>query len=139
MYDARSVFWNGYFRLLVEIKDMKKILAVCLLCISSDLFAYEYLTDLSGPGVTIKRYFVHKNGGLSLILNENVPKNSECNVKNHVYIKPDINGQSLMTSAALAAFASGKAIGLHGDGCETIPFWGGSSTRPIVTDLWVFE
>ena len=114
-------------------------LAIALLSLSGFSSAYEYLTDLNGPGVTIKQYFVHNGGGLSLILNENITKPSSCNVTSHVYIKPDTVGYNVMVSAALAAFAAGKPIGLHGDGCETVPFWGGSNTRPIVTDLWVFQ
>jgi len=122
---------------------MKKIFQPCLLFIfillSSKTIAYEYLTDLNGPGVAIKQYFVHKNGGLSLILTSNITKQTSCHSKNHVYIKPETPGFQIMASAAMAAFASGKSIGMHGDGCETIPFWGGTQTRPIVTDLWVFQ
>ena len=109
------------------------------LLLSSYSSAYEYLTSFSGPGVTINRYFVHTGGGLSLLLNENIPLSSNCNVTNHVYIKPETPGFDVMASAALAAFAVGREIGLHGDGCELIPFWGGTQTRPIVTDLWVFQ
>ena len=122
---------------------MKKVfgssLFLILVFVSANVSSYEYLTGFGGPGVIIDKYFVHNNGGLSLILNSNIPRSSNCDVKNHVYIKPGTGGFDLMASSALAAFASGKEVGLHGDGCETIPFWGGTSTRPVVTDLWVFQ
>ena len=116
-----------------------KLSLIFLLLFSNYSSAYEYLTSIGGPGVTINRYFVHNGGGLSLLLNENIPRPSNCTVTNHVYIKPETPGFKIMASAALAAFAAGKKIGLHGDGCELLPFWGGTQTRPIVTDLWVFQ
>jgi hypothetical protein len=118
----------------------KTLFALLTLSISSYASAYGYLTDLGGPGVTIKRYFVHNEGGVSLILNENLPHNPDgCRLTNHVYIKGDKQGHKAMVSAALAAFASGKQIGLHGYGCEIIPFWGGTVTRPTVSELWVIQ
>ncbi len=113
----------------------KYVFTAMVMVLSSNVFAYEYLTSLGGPGVTINRYFVHNGGGISLLLNENVPITSQCDKKSHVYIKKEIPGYEAMVAAALAAFAAGKEIGLHGDGCDTIPFWGGSNTVPIVSDL----
>jgi hypothetical protein len=111
-----------------------------LLTISNYSLAYGYLTKLSESGVTIKKYFVHNEGGVSLLLNEKVPYNPDgCAVTNHVYIKGDKEGHKAMISAALAAFAAGKQIGLHSYGCEIIPFWGGTSTRPTVSELWVIQ
>ena len=119
---------------------MRLIVALSLLALSSTTFAYGYLTGIAGGGVTIDRYFVHNGGGVSLILNEDLPFNPDgCGKANHVFIKGDKPGHELMVSAALAAFASGKKIGLHGYGCEIIPFWGGSVTRPTVSELWVFD
>jgi len=122
---------------------MKKILTLILLSMlfsSNYSYAYGYLTKLIGPGVSINKYFVHNGGGVSLILNENFPLNpDDCGDTKHVFIKGDRAGHKAMISAALAAFASGKKIGLHSYGCEIIPFWGGTVTRPIVSELWVFE
>ena len=118
-----------------------KLLIACLLTLcSSHLFAYGYLTDLNGPGVRIERYFVHHAGGVSLLLKDALPHNPDgCGSTKHVFIKGDKPGHQVMVSAALAAFAAGKKIGLHGYGCEIVPFWGGTSTRPTVSELWVFE
>lgn len=123
---------------------MKKILFIALSALITSTpiqsFAYGYLTYLSGPGVTIKTYFVHNEGGVSLILNEAIPLNPDnCGITNHVYLKPSQAGHHAMVSAALAAFAAGKRIGLHGHNCEIIPFWGGSQTVPTVSELWVFQ
>ena len=122
---------------------LKKFVVISALFITSGVvLSYGYLTNLydKNGGVTIKQYFVHHNGGVSLILNENLPHNPDnCNVTNHVFIKGDKPGHKLMVSAALAAFSSGKKIGLHSFGCEILPFWGGSQTRPTVSELWVFQ
>lgn len=122
---------------------MKSIRLICFLTLitglSNSAHAYGYLTNLNGPGVTIETYFLHKNGGLSPILAENHLNSDECMSSNHVYLKANHPNYKNIVAAALAAFASGKEIGIHGDGCEVIPFWGGTTTRATISDLWVFQ
>jgi len=113
-------------------------LALTLALLGSASHASGYLTGLNGPGVTISKYFVHRGGGVSIFLNDDLLNPDGCTFPRHVYIKGDSEGHKLMVSTALTAFISGKAIGLHGFGCEIIPFWGGTITVPTISELWMF-
>ena len=56
-----------------------------------------------------------------------------------IHIKADHQGFKTISSSALTAFVSGKKIGVYSSGCEILPFWGGTVTRPIVRELWVVK
>ncbi|XOV78402.1 MAG: hypothetical protein ACFHVJ_15830 [Aestuariibacter sp.] len=123
-----------------QTKLAKISLLIIFLTLSGHAIGYGYLTSLGGEGVTIKSYFVHNQGSVSLLLEQDLPLNPDnCSVKNHVYIKNDRPGHKTMIAAAMAAFSAGKKVGFHGYGCEIIPFWGGTLTRPTVSELWVID
>ncbi len=98
----------------------------------------KYFTPLNGPGVEITRYFTHSGGGVTLYISGSVQNLDKCAVTDRVHLKGDLPGHKAMVSAALAAFVSGKKIGMHASGCEQIPFWGGGTMTPIINNLWVF-
>ncbi len=54
------------------------------------------------------------------------------------YIPPDVIGKDAMLSVASTAKPTGKKIGIHGSGCGTTPFWGGTVDVPLVNNLWMF-
>lgn len=120
---------------------MKIILRTLLLFLifSEAANAAGYLTPLSGNGVTINRYFTHSGGGVTLIISGTINNPDNCQVTDRVHLKGNLNGHNNMVSAALAAFASGKQVGLWSRGCESIPFWGGGIQTPIVENLWVIK
>ena len=104
---------------------------------SAPAFA-KYVTPLGGPGVEITRVFVHKSGAVSLYISGTVQNLDACSSTFRVYIPEDLAGKDLMLSVALMAYATGKRIGMHGSGCNTTPFWGGTVDVPIIDNLWVF-
>lgn len=119
---------------------MKRVLIFVLFVVFSvNVNASGYLTSLGGPGVKITSYFTHSGGGVTLKISGSVSNPDGCEATDRVHLKGDLAGHNNMVAAALAAFASGKSVGLWSTGCETIPFWGGTSRVPIVANLWVFE
>ena len=130
---------------LKSLFSLKAFLAAATLCASLTTQASGYLTDgpstnAANPGVKIKRFFAHNAGGLTLIVETTKMKNPDnCNTVQRVHLKGDREGHDQMVAAALAAFASGKSIGMYSPGCEIIPFWGSGITTPIVHDLWIFN
>jgi len=100
----------------------------------------KYFTPLGGPSVKITRFFTHSGGGVTLYISGSVQNLDGCPVTDRVHLKGDLKGHQNMVSAALMAYASGKEIGLHAQGCELIPFWGtsGGGAVPIINNLWVF-
>ena len=56
-----------------------------------------------------------------------------------VHIKSTLDGYKEMAASAMMAYASGQKIGLWSTGCETLPFWGGTVTRPIIHTLWITD
>lgn len=102
--------------------------------------ASGYLSPLASNGVSISSYFVHSSGAVTLMLNSVTPSNPDsCAVTTRVHLKGNLDGHQNMVAAALAAFASGKKVGLYSSGCESIPFWGGNIQTPIISNLWVFN
>ncbi len=112
---------------------MKKCFILGLLLLSQSVFASGYLTPL-GSGVTIQKFLMHGNGGMTLWVS-GVTNPDNCGDTGLVHLKGDLPGHRNMVSAAMTAYAAGKKIGLWSAGCEFIPFWGGSTTRPIISTL----
>ncbi|MFL0800359.1 MAG: hypothetical protein K6L80_07930 [Agarilytica sp.] len=98
----------------------------------------KYITHLSGPGVDVTRVFVHQSGAVSIYISGEVANLDECTSTFRVYIPETVAGKDAMLSVALMAHASGRKIGMHGSGCSTTQFWGGTVDVPIVNNLWVF-
>lgn len=117
---------------------MKYVLTIIILAIFSVGTNAKYVTSLGGPGVEITRFFTHQNGAVSLYISGPVLNSDECTSTFRVYIPHDLPGKDTMVSAAMMAFVSGKKIGLHGSGCSTTRFWGGTVDVPIINNLWVF-
>lgn len=116
---------------------MKSLAAFILLFLSPLAISSGYLTPY-GTGITIAKYTMHNNGGMTLwVSGLNNPDN--CGDTNLVHLKGDLPGHKQMVSAAMAAHAADKKIGLWSSGCSTIPFWGGTVTRPIIHTLWVTD
>ena len=116
-----------------------KCLIIVLLFLSSSAFA-DYFTPLDGPGVTIVKMHFHDQGGVTLHISGAVQNLDDCSVASRVHIPKDLSGLNNMLSASLMAYTTGKKIGLHVSGCESIPFWGsGGGLTPIVKNLWVFN
>ncbi|MCW8880417.1 MAG: hypothetical protein OQJ89_09545 [Kangiellaceae bacterium] len=118
---------------------MKKLILGIILAVTVSAPAYaKYITPLNGPGVEITRVFIHQNGGISLYISGEVQNLDECTSASRVYIPETVTGKDAMLSVALTAKSSGKKIGIHGSGCSTTPFWGGTIDVPIVNNLWMF-
>ncbi len=98
----------------------------------------KYITPLNGPGVDVSRVFVHKSGAISLYISGSTQNLDQCTGTNRVYIPEAVQGKEAMLSVALMAYATGKKIGMHGSGCSTTAFWGGTTDVPIVDNLWLF-
>ena len=107
-----------------------------LICLNNS-YASGYLTGLAEPEATIEQVFTHSGGGVTLFVSGVSLNPDQCGNTTKVHLKGDLAGHQHMVSAALTAFAAGKKVGLHSSGCETIPFWGGSVTRPIINNLWI--
>lgn len=97
----------------------------------------KYVTPLNGSGVDITKVFIHRSGAVSLYISGVTLNLDECKSTFRVYIPETVAGKDAMLSVALTAYASGKKIGIHGSGCSTTPFWGGSLDVPIVNNLWM--
>lgn len=99
-----------------------------------------YFTPLDGPGVTIVKMHFHDQGGVTLHISGEVLNSDDCPVTSRVHIPKELPGLNNMLSASLMAYTTGKRIGIHLSGCESIPFWGaGGGLTPIVQNLWVFS
>jgi hypothetical protein len=110
-------------------------LVLCLL--SQSAFAAGYLTPY-GTGVVIQKMTMHGNNGVTLWV-AGITNPDSCGDSGLVHLKGDLPGHNLMVSAAMAAYHSGKKVGLWSTGCEIIPFWGGTVTRPIIHTLWITD
>jgi hypothetical protein len=106
--------------------------------------ASGYLTPF-GTGVAVTDYMVNNNVGyggsaigITILLSPNAVNNPDsCGSTALLHIKSSAHGYKEMVAAVMAAVASGRRIGFHSSGCELLPFFGGTTTYPIVTDLWV--
>ena len=114
------------------------ICAISLVALANIAVAGGYLTNFSSEGVTITKYFVHSNSAITFFVSGTVNSN-DCSSGNQVHIRTDTAGRDEMISAVMLAFASGKKIGLYYSRCEVLPFWGGTNTYPIISDLWVIN
>jgi hypothetical protein len=126
-----------FFPLIEKDLSLKKyfMLVFCLLC--QPTLAAGYLTP-NGTGVTINKMTMHANGGVTLWVS-GVTNADNCGDSTLVHLKGDLPGHNHMVSAAMAAYLSGKKVGLWSTGCDIIPFWGGTTTRPIIHTLWITE
>jgi hypothetical protein len=116
----------------------KYLILITFFLISPSIsFASGYLTPY-GQGVIIQKYTMHGDGGMTLWVS-GISNPDNCTDINLVHIKPTAPGYNGMISAAMAAYASGKKIGFWSNGCDVIPFWGGTATKPIVHTLWVTD
>jgi len=102
-----------------------------------------YLTAF-GTGVPVTDYMVNNNvgyGGTSIgltIFNPATVSNPDgCGSTSYLHIKSSAPGYKEMVAAVMSAAAAGKKIGFHSTGCELLPFFGGTTTYPIISDLWV--
>ena len=86
----------------------------------------------------VTRVFIHESGAVSIYISGDVVNLDKCTSTFRVYIPETLESKDSMLSVALMAYASGKKIGIHGSGCRTTPFWGGTVDVPIVNNLWVF-
>ncbi len=118
---------------------MKIYITIILLLISNLASASGYLTPKDMTGVTINKITMHGNGGATLWVS-GLLNPDECGDVTLAHLKGDLTGHDNMVATALTAYASGKKIGLwSATGCEIIPFWGGSVTRPIIHTLWITD
>lgn len=124
--------------ILLKVIDeyMKYFLAFLLLsCTVQTVQSSGYLTPL-GQGITISKYFIHSGGGMTLWVS-GISNPDNCGSANKVHLKGDLSGHDKMVAAVMAAYASGMKVGLWSSGCSSLPFWGGTVTYPIVSNLWV--
>ncbi len=117
---------------------MRKVICATLLILGVQFPAHaKYITSLSGPGVDVTRVFIHHNGAVSIYISGELQNLDQCTGTFRVYIPTEVPGKDAMLSVALMAHAAGKKIGMHGSGCSTTQFWGGTVDVPIVDNLWV--
>ncbi len=116
-------------------------MALILASINANAGGYLTSTVDSLTGVTIDNYFVHSGGEVTLFISGGAtnPDTATCDSIGKVHLKGDLPGHNNMVAAALAAFASGKKIGMYASKCTTITFWGGTVRYPIISNLWVFK
>jgi hypothetical protein len=102
-----------------------------------------YLTAF-GTGVTVTDYMINNNVGnggsdigLTILLSATVNNPDSCGSTALLHIKSSAPGYKEMVAAVMAAVAAGRRIGFHAKGCELLPFFGGTTTYPIISDLWV--
>lgn len=117
----------------------KAIVSLLALIIISPSVSAKYITPLNGPGVEITRVFVHDTGAISLYISGTVDNLDNCTSTFRVFIPHDLAGKDEMLTVALTAHTTGKKIGLHGSGCSTTNFWGGTVDVPIINSLWMFQ
>ncbi|MCL1126201.1 hypothetical protein [Shewanella surugensis] len=117
--------------------NCQRPLAIGLFFITNMASAAGYLTSLGNPEATITSVFTHAEGHVTLIVSGVTLNPDECGDLGRVHIQADLPGHKNLVSAALTAFASGKKVGFYTTGCEVIPFWGGTSTRPVINSLWI--
>ena len=105
--------------------------------------ASGYLTAF-GTGVPVTDYMVNNNvgnGGTNIgltLFNPSTVNNPDgCGSTSLLHIKSSAPGYKEMVAAVMSATASGKKLGFHAVGCELLPFFGGTTTYPIISDLWV--
>lgn len=115
------------------------VTALLILCCASALAA-GYLTPL-GSGVTIQKILAHENGGFTIWVDSASVSNPDgCGDTSKLHVRASTPGHDTMLSVALAAYISGRKVGMWSrTGCDIIPFWGGLHTRPIVSDLWITD
>lgn len=111
------------------------ILGMLLVCHPAQA---KYVASLNGPGVEVSRVFIHESGAISLYIAGDTVNLDECTSTFRVFIPQTVEGKEAMLSVALAALSSGRKIGIHGSGCGTTAFWGGTVDVPIVNNLWMF-
>lgn len=120
---------------------MKRVLFILagmlVLALSSAVHASGFLTNL-GTGVSVTKYLMHSAGGMTLWVS-GISNPDGCSGADRVHLKGDLPGHDKMVAAVLAASASGRKVGFWSTGCAIIPFWGGTQTVPIVSDLWVVD
>lgn len=118
---------------------MKKLIILAVAFFSSLTFASGYLVHL-GKGVEVLKVHAHSGGGLTIWVNSADLMNPDsCTRKDKVHIRSSLAGYDAMVTLIMTAYTSKKKIGLWSTGCSVIPFWGGSQTYPIVTDIWITE
>ena len=113
------------------------VLTMIVMFGSDVVHASGYLTAYS-EGVAVVRYHIHGGGGMTLTV-AGISNPDGCGGTTLVHIPPTLNGYKEMVAAALTAVAQGKRIGLWSTGCSLLPFWGGTTTYPVVNDLWVID
>jgi len=101
-------------------------------------FSSGYLTPL-GTGIEVQKIHAHSNGSITLwVLSSSIANPDNCGRTDKVHIKA-VGEYKTLVSMVLTAYASGKKIGLWSNGCEIIPFWGGSLTFPVVNNIWITD
>ncbi|PHR54845.1 MAG: hypothetical protein COA47_14870 [Robiginitomaculum sp.] len=122
-------------------KIMKKILLVILISIlPAHAFAFSgYLTPLA-EGVSINKYLLHRSGEMTIwVTNTSISNPDNCTNTDRVHIRASLAGSQNMIAAVMTAYASGQKVGFHSSGCSVIPFWGGTQTVPIISEIWVIK
>jgi hypothetical protein len=93
-------------------------------------------------GIDVTDYMVNNNTGSGTLGSltiwvSGINNPDGCTGTDKVHIKNSAPGYKETVAAVLSAVALGKKIGFHSSGCELLPFWGGATTYPIVSDIWV--
>lgn len=118
---------------------MKKIFVVALTMFSSITFASGYLVKL-GEGVEISKVHAHSAGGLTLWVDASKLMNPDsCSYLNKVNIQSSQAGYDAMVTVIMTAYTTKKKIGFWSSGCQVLPFWGGTQTFPVVTNIWITD
>jgi len=117
---------------------MRQILLIALLVLPVSAFSSGYLTPL-GTGIAIDKVHANADGSITLWINSSSISNPDnCGRTDKVHIKA-IGGYETLVSVVLTAFAMEKKLGLWSNGCEIIPFWGGTLTFPVANYVWVTD
>lgn len=133
---------KAYIQNVVHIKkeiDMKKAIMIMVM-FAMMATAGSYLTENtpSRTGLYIRSYFTLDNGGVILVLNKSIPKNSlGCDYTDKVYIPGNLAGSKNLIATAMAAYLNGKEIGMYASHADVIPHWGGTKTGAYVLRLWM--
>lgn len=116
---------------------MKYVLLILTVFSFGNANAGGYLVPHSG-GITIQKIHAHGSGGITLWVDASQIQNPDgCQDRSKVHIRSSQAGYETMVSIALSAYLSGQKVGLWSPQCSVIPFWGGTTAYPIVSDIWI--
>ena len=121
---------------------LRMIFAIVAVGMGSSAWASGYLT-LMGQGVPVTSYVMNSSvpsgssTGMTLFVGGSIANPDGCNATDKIHIPSTVPNYNALVAAIIAAVSAGQSVGFWSSGCSSIPFWGGTTTYPLVWTLWV--